>query len=42
MPDIFEQPGNNNDQAGHTYSMIIGAFLPKCLVRQDFRAVDEG
>jgi hypothetical protein len=32
-PDIFEHPGDNNDQAGHASSMIMRRYLLNCLVR---------
>jgi hypothetical protein len=33
---IFEHSGDNNEQAGHAHSMIIGARVPKCLVNLEF------
>jgi hypothetical protein len=32
VPDIFEHPADNNDQAGPTSSMIMGRPSPKSLV----------
>jgi hypothetical protein len=36
LPNIFEHPGDNNDQAGHVHFMIIAGDESKCLVGRDF------
>jgi hypothetical protein len=36
LPNIFEYPGDNNDQAGHVHFMIITGDERKCLVGRQF------
>jgi hypothetical protein len=36
LPNIFEHPGDNNDQADHVHFMIIAGDESKCLVGRDF------